>query len=101
MAAGLGRKASTTIGGAWWSEPGRSLMPRYFFHLHCGAKTVSDPTGADLRDPDEAWEAARTRTEAAADVHWLSCHFEVADEAGEIVFELPFAEIVKIEGKPN
>src|SRR4051812_39009088 len=59
-------------------------MPRYFFHLHCAAKTVSDPTGAELRDPDQVWEAARTtarelmQTEAAADVHWLSCHFEVA-----------------------
>jgi hypothetical protein len=62
-------------------------MPRYFFHLH--------------------WEAARTtarelmQTEAAADVHWLSCHFEVTDEAGEIVFELPFAEVVEIQGEPN
>src|SRR4051794_24089848 len=103
MAAGLGRKAPTTVGAARWSEPGKSLMPRYFFHLHCGAKTVSDPTGAELRDPDQAWEAARTtarelmQTEAAADVHWLSCHFEVADEAGEIIFELPFAEVVEIK----
>src|SRR3954463_1337218 len=107
MAAGLGRKASTTIGGAWWSEPGRSLMPRYFFHLHCGAKTVSDPSGADLRDPDQAWEAARTtarklmQTEAAEDMNWLSCHFEVVDEAGEIVFELPFPEAVETKGEPN
>jgi hypothetical protein len=82
-------------------------MPRYFFHLHCGAKTVSDATGAELRDPDQAWEAARTtarelmQAEAAADVHWLSCHFEVTDEAGEIVFELPFAEVVEIQGEPN
>ena len=34
-------------------------MPSYFFHLHCPEKDVTDTTGADLRDPDLAWEAAR------------------------------------------
>ena len=82
-------------------------MARYFFHLRCGTKSVSDPSGADLRDPDQAWEAARTtarklmHTEAAADVNWLSCHFEVVNEVGEIVFELPFAEVVEPKGSPS
>ena len=34
-------------------------MPRYFFHLHCNDKVVLDPSGSELRDPDQAWEAAR------------------------------------------
>ena len=35
-------------------------MPRYFFHLRCEDTTVPDSTGADLRDPDHAFEAARS-----------------------------------------
>ena len=80
-------------------------MPRYFFHLHCNDKAVLDPSGTELRDPDQAWEAARMtaldliRTRPNADVNWLTCRFEVADEAGEIVFELPFTELGDV--KPN
>ena len=82
-------------------------MPRNFFHLCCDTKDVPDIAGADLRDPDQAWEAARAtardlmETQVEADVNWLTCRFEVADEAGEIVFELPFAECVVVKGKPN
>ena len=36
-----------------------------------------------------------------ADVNWLGCHFEVVNEAGEIVFELPFSEVVELRPKPN
>src|SRR3954469_9613034 len=39
---------------------GGELVPRYFFHLRCEDSTVPDPTGADLRDPDYAFEAARS-----------------------------------------
>jgi hypothetical protein len=48
---------------------------------------------------DQAWDAARRtaldlmRTQQNADVNWLTCRFEVADEVGEIVFELPFTEV--------
>jgi hypothetical protein len=82
-------------------------MPKYFFHLRCEESRVSDPTGADLRDPDEAWDAARAtaqdlmHTQIEAEVNWLTCRFEVADEAGEVVFELSFAECVESEGKSN
>jgi hypothetical protein len=82
-------------------------MPRYFFHLRCDGKDVPDIAGADLRDPDQAWEAARAtardlmETQVDADVNWLTCRFDVTDEAGEIVFELPFAECVDVKGKPN
>jgi hypothetical protein len=75
-------------------------MPRYFFHLRCRGKEVRDDAGAEFRDPDQAWEAAHAtardlmQTEKAADVNWLTCLFEVADEAGEVIFELPFTEAI-------
>lgn len=82
-------------------------MPRYFFHLRCEDTTVPDPTGADLRDPDHAWEAARSMardlmsTQSGVGVNWLSCWFEVRDEANEIVLEYPFSEAVEIKDLPN
>ncbi len=82
-------------------------MARYFFHLRCPDKDVLDPSGADLRDPDQAWEAARATARDLiegppdADVNWLACHFEVVDDSGEIVFELPFSEVVDLRPKLN
>jgi hypothetical protein len=82
-------------------------VPRYFFHLRCAGKDVEDRTGADLSDPNQAWEAAWATarslmaTQPDADVNWLACYFEVADEAGEIVFELPFTECVDVRGRSN
>jgi hypothetical protein len=82
-------------------------VPRYFFHLRCPGKDVLDPSGADLRDPDQAWEAAQATARdlmegrSDADVNWLACHFEVTDATGEIVFELPFTEVVAVRSKPN
>jgi hypothetical protein len=79
-------------------------MPRYFFHLRCATKRVADQSGADLCDPDEAWEAARAtardlmQSQSHAGVNWLTCSFEVTDSAGEIVFELPFTEVVNVRG---
>ena len=58
-------------------------MPRDFFHLRRDGKDVPDIAGADLRDPDQAWEAARAtardlmETQVDADVNWLTCQFEV------------------------
>ena len=75
-------------------------MPRYFFHLHYNDKIVLDPSGSELRDPDQAWEAAHVtaldlmQTQPNADVNWATCRFQVTDEAGEIVFELPFTEVI-------
>jgi hypothetical protein len=34
------------------------------------------------------------RTEVEIEGEWLTCRFEVLDEAGEIVFELPFSEVL-------
>ena len=82
-------------------------MPRYFFHLRGQGKEVIDPSGADLRDPDQAWEAAWAaardlmQTEPEAGVNWLTCSFEVTDAAGEVVFELLFSEVVTVSPGPN
>jgi hypothetical protein len=82
-------------------------MPRYFFHLRCEGKEVPDSSGVELRDPDQAWEAAHAtardlmQSQPDAAVNWFGCHFEVTDEAGEIVFELPFTEVVEVMPKPN
>ena len=82
-------------------------MPRYYFHLRCEDTTVPDPTGADLRDPDRAWEAARSMacnlmpTHSEAGVNWLACVFEVRDEADEIVLEFPFTEAIEVREGPN
>ena len=73
-------------------------MPRFFFSLRCPDGSVIDPDGAEFANADEAYDmAARTaRTLMATDTDgegdWLRCVFEVADEAGEVVFELPFSE---------
>ena len=82
-------------------------MPRYFFHLRCEGKDVDDPSGAELRDPDQAWEAARAAArdlmegQPAAEVNWVACRFEVTDEDGDIVFELPFSEAIELKPKLN
>lgn len=82
-------------------------MPRYFFHLHCGDSVVSDPTGSDLRDPDQAWDAARATaldlldTEIESDVNLLTCHFSVTDGAGEVVFEFALKDAIAVGGGPN
>ncbi|MBN9600693.1 MAG: hypothetical protein J0G28_13615 [Afipia sp.] len=78
-------------------------MPRYFFHTRIGGDLISDPQGADLRDPDQAWEVARVmirqllreggRPEAAPR-DLITAILEVTDEAGEIVLEFPFSEVL-------
>lgn len=76
-------------------------MPRYFFNVHIGEHTISDPEGQGFRDTDEAWEATKAMAqglmaaEFSQPVNWASCHIEVKDEAGEIVLEFPFLEAVQ------
>ena len=77
-------------------------MPRYFFHLRCEGKDVPDIAGADLRDPDQAWEAARAtardlmETQVDADVNWLTCQ-----RGKPTRLEIPFAECVEGEAKSD
>ncbi len=82
-------------------------MPRYFFHLDSPKGRVADPEGLEFDNPDHAWEAARDtarelmRAEPNSDVSWLTCSFVVMDGAGEIVFELPFSQVVEVRSGPN
>ena len=72
-------------------------MPRYFFNIRIGNDRTSDPKGAELRDPDHAWEVARTMIldilrDQRRRPNLLTAALEVTDEAGEVVLELPFSE---------
>jgi hypothetical protein len=72
-------------------------MPRYYFNTRIGDELIEDPEGEELRDPDRAWEVARTmilellRSEGAVGP-LLRVVIEVTDEAGEVVLEFPFSE---------
>jgi hypothetical protein len=74
-------------------------MPRYFFNTRIGQELILDPEGEELRDPDHAWNAARTtireilKTEGGQAM-LLSATLEVTDDDGEIVLEFPFAEAI-------
>ncbi|THD73725.1 MAG: hypothetical protein E7813_02480 [Bradyrhizobium sp.] len=74
-------------------------MPRYFFNARIGDELVSDPEGEELRDPDRAWEMARTMIQEllkieGAEGGLMNAVLEVTDDAGEIVLEFPFAEAI-------
>jgi hypothetical protein len=72
-------------------------MPRYFFNTRIGDDLIPDPVGAELRDPDHAWEMARTMIQEVLrsqrnELNLLAASLEVTDERGEIVLEFPFSE---------
>jgi len=72
-------------------------MPRYFFHTQIGDAVVSDPTGTDLRDPDQAWIMAHGTVLSMMDepghqARLIGACLMVMDADGEVIFELPFAE---------
>ena len=74
-------------------------MPRYFFHTRLGHDLVSDPDGEELRNPDQAWEAARAMIRQLLQSEdtrpgLLSAVLEVTDADGEIVLEFPFSEVL-------
>jgi hypothetical protein len=74
-------------------------MPKYYFNTRIGNELILDPEGEDLRDPDHAWEVARTtirqllKTEGSQ-AAVLNATLEVTDDEGEIVLEFPFAEAI-------
>jgi hypothetical protein len=74
-------------------------MPRYFFNTRIGKELILDPEGEDLRDPDHAWNVARTtireilRTEGEQ-AGLLTAILEVTDDEGEVVLEFPFTEAI-------
>ena len=74
-------------------------MPRYFFNTRIGQQLILDPEGQELRDPDHAWNVARTtireilKTEGGQ-AGLLNAILEVTDDDGEIVLEFPFTEAI-------
>jgi hypothetical protein len=82
-----------------------SSMPRYFFNTRIGTELMLDPKGEELRDPDHAWNVARTTIRAilktgGGPAGLVNAVLEVTDDAGEIVLEFPFAEAI-IDGSED
>jgi hypothetical protein len=80
-------------------------MPRYFFHTRIADTLITDPEGAELRDPDQAWRVARATIrrildDNGEDPRLLAACLEVTDASGEIVLEFPFTEALDIGDKP-
>ena len=72
-------------------------MPHYLFNIRIGDALIEDPDGRELRDPDQAWEAARALArDLLRDHHGrrdvLAAAVEVMDDAGEVVLEFPVLE---------
>jgi len=74
-------------------------MPRYFFNTRFGNELLLDPEGEELRDPDHAWNVARTTVREilaseGEQANLLGAIMEVTDDDGEVVLEFPFAEAI-------
>ena len=76
-------------------------MPRYFFNTRIGDELIADPEGEELRNPDRAWEVARTMIRELLKIEGMEglmrAVLEVTDDEGEIVLEFPFSEAI-LEG---
>ena len=79
-------------------------MPRYFFHLR-NDHSLTDEEGTLLPDDAAARERAMTfaLSMAAASIVEMQKldrrHFiEVANEAGEVVHQARFGDVIKVEG---
>ncbi len=80
-------------------------MPRYFFNTRIGNDLIVDDDGADLRDPDQAWDVARSTIRQllkaeGAQPNLLNATLEVTDAGGEIVLEFPFSEAL-LDAEPR
>ena len=65
-------------------------MPKYYFNTRIGKELILDPEGEELRDPDHAWEVARTTIRQLLKTEGdqpsvLNAILEVTDDDGEIV----------------
>jgi len=74
-------------------------VPRYFFNTRFGNELLLDPEGEELRDPDHAWNVARTTVREilaseGEQANLLGAIMEVTDDDGEVVLEFPFAEAI-------
>ena len=79
-------------------------MPRFFMNLRyrTGLDGVAvDQEGDDLTDEaklhERALQVARlmiARDQLFTPRNWLTCSFEVTDEAGQLIMTVPFSEVV-------
>lgn len=80
-------------------------MARYFFHLCDGGDILLDPEGREIGDSSQisslALKEARSIIghEAMQGMIRLDRYIDVQDEAGGVVFRLPFREAVIIIGE--
>jgi hypothetical protein len=83
-----------------WIPPGRTEMPLYFFHLSTPGAYSHDDLGIEYADVETAYlgayqaaldiglELLRERTDPSRHV------FEIMDQDGQMLFELPFSEVL-------
>jgi len=81
-------------------------MPHFYFHLRTPAGLKSDKDGMDFVDLETAYlEAYLAIPDMSADLvrqkrNPLPYAFEIADEAGRLLMEVPFAEFLR-DPKPR
>jgi hypothetical protein len=76
-------------------------MALYYFHFSDGSTLSRDDCGVECANAEDAYLQAFTTTQEM----WsellvkrkdpLKCAFEITDEAGRLLFQLPFAEAVE------
>jgi hypothetical protein len=77
-------------------------MPRFYFHYQDGASFQPDPEGVVLPDAEAAWyQAVRSAREIITrdlrdGVLKPGQAVEIADEKGEKINAIPFAEVVGV-----
>ena len=81
-------------------------MPLYFFHLVSPTERCLDDLGSDLPNTEQAYLEVY---QAALDISFemlrlrqdpSHLRFEVTNEGGETLFDLPFSEALRPESKP-
>ena len=80
-------------------------MRRFYFNTRMGDDLIADPVGKELRDADQAWEAARAMIRALLQTEvpaprLLNAVLEVTDQDGDIVLEFPFSEALIDPAEP-
>ena len=82
-------------------------MPHFYFHLRTPAGWERDDTGLDFVGLEAAYlEACLTIPDMGADLvkrrrNPLPYTFEIADEAGQLLMEVPFSEMLDNGHKPR
>ena len=83
-------------------------MPRYYFDFHEGPVYSSDTEGTDFPNVEQAYlEAYEAAQEMWSELLWERrdprlCSFKVRTQARELLFTLPFQEVVdSCRNRPN